>query len=163
MGNIHTVGPNEALVVSGGCCGADKKIMVIGGWAWACWFVTDVQSTETVEAARASAERVKLLGGAEASAIEAVGKSDAERMRMKAAAYKQYGNAALTSLVLDSLPKIAAELAAPLARTDSIVLLGGDDRGTSEMTRLLSQIPPSVQALTGVDLSQVLKQVPGAK
>ena len=43
MGNIHTVGPNEALVISGGCCGSTGKTKVIGGWGWAWWFVTDVQ------------------------------------------------------------------------------------------------------------------------
>ena len=43
MGNIHTVGPNEALVVSGGCCGSTGKKKVIGGYAWAWWFVTDTQ------------------------------------------------------------------------------------------------------------------------
>ena len=43
MGNIHTVGPNEALVISGGCCGSTGKTKVIGGWGWAWWLVTDVQ------------------------------------------------------------------------------------------------------------------------
>ncbi|CAN7986574.1 unnamed protein product, partial [Ixodes hexagonus] len=43
MGNIQTVGPNEALIVSGGCCGTAGKKMVVGGWAWAWWLVTDVQ------------------------------------------------------------------------------------------------------------------------
>ena len=44
MGNIHTCGPNKALIVSGGCTnGAEKKRTVVGGWAWAWWFVTDVQ------------------------------------------------------------------------------------------------------------------------
>ena len=42
MGNIHTSGPNEALVVSGGCFGGSEspKIKGEGGWAWAWWFVT---------------------------------------------------------------------------------------------------------------------------
>ncbi|KAL7019890.1 hypothetical protein ACKWTF_011288 [Chironomus riparius] len=43
MGNIHTVGPNEALIVSGGCCGSTRKRTIVGGWAWAWWLVTDVQ------------------------------------------------------------------------------------------------------------------------
>ena len=44
MGNIHTCGPNTALVVSGGCRGgSNRKTTVIGGWAWAWWLVTDVQ------------------------------------------------------------------------------------------------------------------------
>ena len=37
-------------------------------------------------------------------------------MRMKAAAYKQYGDAAMMSLVLEALPKVAAEVAAPLSK-----------------------------------------------
>merc|ERR1712212_187485 len=44
MGNIHTVGPNEALIVSGGCAGgSESKVIVVGGWAWAWWCVSDVQ------------------------------------------------------------------------------------------------------------------------
>uniref|UniRef100_A0A672RLW7 Flotillin n=1 Tax=Sinocyclocheilus grahami TaxID=75366 RepID=A0A672RLW7_SINGR len=43
MGNCHTVGPNEALVVSGGCCGSDEKSYTVGGWAWAWWLITDIQ------------------------------------------------------------------------------------------------------------------------
>lgn len=59
-----------------------------------------------MDVARAESERIKLLGLAEAYAIESVGKSEAEGMRMKAAAYKQYGDAAVMSLVLDALPKV---------------------------------------------------------
>jgi len=114
--------------------------------------------TKTVEAAKADAEKIKLLGAAEASAIEAVGKAEAEKMRLKAKAYKQYGEAAMLSLVLEALPKIAAEISAPLAKTEEIVMLG-DDRTTSEVSRLLASMPPSVQALTGIDLTKVLGKV----
>lgn len=40
-----------------------------------------------------------------------------------------------------------------MARTEEIVLLGSD--GSGELTRLVAQVPPAVQALTGVDLSKV--------
>ena len=68
------------------------------------------------------------LSAAEARATEAVGRfshplsrllklqlktflrAEAERMRMKASAYKQYGDAAILSLVLEALPQIAAEV-----------------------------------------------------
>lgn len=119
--------------------------------------------TQTVEVARAEAEKIKMLGAADAYAIEAVGKAEAERMRMKAAAYKQYGDAAVMSLVLESLPKIAAEVAAPLSKTDEIVLIGGEDRIISEVTKLASQLPPTVQALTGIDLTKVVNRVVAAK
>ena len=48
----------------------------------------------------------QMIGAAEAAAIEAIGKAEAERMRQKAAAYKQYGDAALMSLILEAMPKV---------------------------------------------------------
>lgn len=60
-----------------------------------------------MQSAQADSERIKLLGSAEAGAISSVGKADAERMRQKAAVYKQYGDAAILSLVLESLPKVS--------------------------------------------------------
>jgi flotillin len=47
-----------------------------------------------------------LIGAAEARAIEAVGRAEAEKMRMKASAYKQYGDAAVMALVLEALPQV---------------------------------------------------------
>ena len=47
-------------------------------------------------------------------------------------------------------------MAAPLAKTDQIVIVGDNASGvTSEVSKLVSQLPPAVQALTGVDLSGV--------
>merc|ERR1712137_647495 len=125
--------------------------------------VAQGQRTQVVDKARADAEKVKLMGLAEATAIENIGRAEAEAMRMKAAAYKQYGEAATLSLVFEALPKIAAEVAAPLAKTESIVMLSGTSSTTGEVTKLVGQIPPAVQALTGVDLSEVLRKIPGAK
>merc|ERR1719259_437310 len=124
--------------------------------------VAEGKRTKVVESAKAEGERVRLTGAAEARAIEAVGRAEAESMRMKASAYKQYGDAAIMSLVLEALPQIAAEVAAPLAKTDEIVLLGGADRTTSEVNKLVSQLPPAISALTGVDLSGTLGKIPGA-
>lgn len=139
-----------------------------------------------MSAAKAEAEKIRLIGEAEAHALEAVGVSEAERMHMKAMIYKKYGEAAILNITLNALPKvndeffyisimhillrehnndvimmifllvqIAAEVAAPLARTEEIVLLGGSDATSGELTRLVGQVPPAVQALTGVDLSKV--------
>merc|ERR1712236_159150 len=124
--------------------------------------VAEGTRTKTVEAARADGERIRLIGGAEAKAVEAVGRAEAESMRMKASAYKQYGDAAIMSLVLEALPQIAAEVAAPLAKTDEIVLIGGSDRTTDEVNKLVGSLPPAIQALTGVDLTGALGKIPGA-
>lgn len=62
--------------------------------------------TQVVEKAKADAEKIKLIGAAEATAIENIGRAEAEAMRLKAAAYKQYGEAATLSLVIEALPKV---------------------------------------------------------
>lgn len=66
-----------------------------------------INRIQKVEAARADAEKIRLIGEAEATSIEAVGKAEAERMRLKASAYKQYGDAAMVSLILETLPKVS--------------------------------------------------------
>merc|ERR1719147_441192 len=124
--------------------------------------VAEGQRTKTVEAARADGEKIRLIGAAEARAVEAVGRAEAERMRMKASAYKQYGDAAILSIVLESLPQIAAEVSAPLAKTDEIVLIGGSDRTTDEINKLVGTLPPAIQALSGVDITGALGKIPGA-
>lgn len=123
--------------------------------------IAEGERIKKVLQAQAESEAIRLRGQAEAESIGAVGKAEAESMRLKAQAYKQYGDAAMLQLVLESLPKVAAEVAAPLARTQEIVMLG-DDRTTSEVSRLLGSLPPAVMALTGVDVSKALQKIPGA-
>lgn len=54
MGNIQISGPNEALVLSGkiksdliihilGGLGATGVKVIVGGWGWSWWCLTDVQ------------------------------------------------------------------------------------------------------------------------
>merc|ERR1719362_1519810 len=124
--------------------------------------VAEGNRTRVVESAKADGEKIRLIGGAEARAVEAVGRAEAESMRLKASAYKQYGDAAVMSLVLEALPSIAAEVAAPLAKTDEIVLIGGGNNTTNEINKLLGTLPPAIQALTGVDITGAIGKIPGA-
>merc|ERR1711902_331939 len=124
--------------------------------------IAEGQGTKVVESAKAEGEKIKLIGAADARAVEAVGRAEAERMRMKASAYKQYGDAAILSLVPEALPQIAAEVSAPLAKTDQIVLIGGGNNTTHEVNKLMGTLPPAIQALTGVDLTGALGKIPGA-
>ncbi|RXG72247.1 hypothetical protein Avbf_04496 [Armadillidium vulgare] len=73
-------------------------------------------------------------------------------MKMRAAAFKHYGDAAVMAMVLESLPLIAAEVSAPLAKTDEIVMVGGNNSITNGVNRIMSEVPPAFEALTGVDL-----------
>ena len=65
-------------------------------------------------------------------------------MELKANAYKDYGAAATTKLVLDALPRFAAEVAAPLASVDEIVIVSGTGKAgsiTAETSKLLAELP----------------------
>lgn len=118
--------------------------------------------TQAVLKAQGEAEGIKLIGAAEAASIRAIGEAEAMAMRAKAQAYKNYGEAAVMSLILESLPKIAAEVAAPLGQIKEIVVLGGSgDSVSGEITRLVGSLPPAVQALTGVDITNAMKGLAG--
>lgn len=42
MGSVHSASLNQAIVVSGGCTSGERR-MVVGGWTWAWWLISDVQ------------------------------------------------------------------------------------------------------------------------
>lgn len=115
------------------------------------------KKAQVMAIAEAEAQRILLIGNAEADAVKARGAAESELMRMKAAAYKQYGDAAILALTLDTLPKIAAEISAPLKKTDQIVLLSGE---TGDVAKIAAQIPPTIQALTGFELTKALSKIP---
>lgn len=56
--------------------------------------------------AEAEAEAIRLNGEAKAFAIEAKAKAEAEQMSKKAAAFKEYREAAMVDMLLNTLPKV---------------------------------------------------------
>ncbi|XP_073472897.1 flotillin-2 isoform X1 [Aquarana catesbeiana] len=118
--------------------------------------IAEGEKVKQVLIAQAEAEKIRKVGEADASVIEGIGKAEAERMKLKAGAYQSYGEAAKMALVLECLPEIAAKVSAPLAKVDEILILSGENsKITGELNRLLAEVPASVQALTGVDLSKI--------
>ncbi|XP_062815077.1 flotillin-2 isoform X2 [Anolis carolinensis] len=128
--------------------------------------IAEGEKVKQVLIARAEGEKIRKIGEAEALVIEAIGKAEAEKMKLKAEAYQQYGEAAKIAMVLDALPQIAAKVSAPLSKVDEIVILSGENHKlTSDLNRLLAEVPASVHALTGVDLSKIplIQKATGAK
>jgi len=113
----------------------------------------------------ARAESIRAQGQAEAEAIQAKGLAEAEAMMKKAEAFKQYNDAAVIQMLIERLPEIAKNIADPLSRTEKIVVIdqggGGKAGGASKVagyvTDIIAQLPETVEALTGVDLINVLK------
>ncbi|XP_068066571.1 flotillin-2 isoform X2 [Anomalospiza imberbis] len=118
--------------------------------------IAEGEKVKQILLAQAEAEKIRKIGEAEAFVIEAVGMAEAEGLKLKAEALQKYGEAAQLSLVLDALPEIAAKVSAPLSKVDEIVILSGEKGSTmSDVNRLLAEIPTSVRAITGVDLTKL--------
>ena len=119
--------------------------------------------------AEAEAEAILVRGHAEAEAIRAKGLAEAEAMDRKAAAWKEYGQAALIEQLFDRLPEVAAAISAPLAKTEKIVMISGGGNGesggigasrlTRDITSIMAELPSVVEALTGIDILSTLKNL----
>jgi flotillin len=118
------------------------------------------------------ADASKARGLAQAEVIREQGLSEAEATAKKAEAWKEYTQAAIIQQIIDALPEVASAVSAPLAQTDRIVVInsGGSDgagAGTSKVTKdvadIVSQVPTTIEALTGIDLVAALKELPGLK
>ena len=118
----------------------------------------------------AEADANKARGLAEASVIEAQGKATAEAMRVKAESFKQYNQAAVIEMIVRVMPEIAGKISEPLSKTEKMVIInsgngpgGGASKLTGDVTTIISQLPPVLEALTGVKFEKLLEQVPALK
>jgi flotillin len=117
--------------------------------------------------AEADRERHAALGAGEADALRSKGLAEAEAMAAKAESWKGYNEAAITDRVLEVLPELAAAVSAPLARTDKIVMIGGNGSSpgaskiTGDVTQVMAQMPAVLEALTGHKFEDLAKRIPG--
>merc|ERR1712107_674175 len=122
--------------------------------------IAEAEKSRTVLEAEAEAEARAVRGEAEAYAIEVKVKADAEQMAKKADAWKEYEEAALVDMMLKVLPRVAAEVSAPLAQTDKITMVSSGDgpvgasKLTEEMLSIMGSLPTMVKDMTGVDIKQ---------
>ncbi len=141
--------------------------------------VADASKYREVTAAEARARAIEMEGEAKAKAkraegmaeveiIKAKGEAEAAAMAKKAEAFKMYNDAAVTQMIIEKLPDIAQAIASPLAKTEKIVIVdngnGGEAKGaakvTGYVTDIISQLPETVEALTGMNVLDLLKKNP---
>ncbi|MBI5829115.1 MAG: flotillin family protein, partial [Chloroflexi bacterium] len=118
------------------------------------------------------ADAQRAQGLAQAEVIQAQGLAEAQAMTKKADAFAQYTQAAILQMLISNLPALASAIAAPLAKTEKIVVIssGGDGQSgtgitkvTKDVADMLTQLPAVVEALTGTNLIEALKNLPGVK
>lgn len=136
----------------------------------------DSDKYKEIQGAMAVAEAIKLKGQATAEAKRAEGMAEveiirlkgiaeAEAMAKKAEAFKLYNDAAVTQMIIEKLPEIAKAVAEPLAKTEKIVIVdsgNGQGKGAAKVsgyvTDILASLPETVNALTGINLMDVLNR-----
>ena len=111
---------------------------------------------EATAAGRAFEERE--LGEARAEATRLVGAAEAEAMTQKAAAYKEYEEAAILELMISRLPDIARAVAEPISNVKEITII--DTEGANKLTRTtantVKQLDSVLESFTGSSLTGLI-------
>ncbi|MCD4684981.1 MAG: flotillin family protein [Anaerolineae bacterium] len=130
--------------------------------------LANAEKFEMVARADGEAAAIRAKGEAEAAAIKARGLAEAEAMEKKAAAWQQYGQAAIVQQLIEVLPEVASAVAEPLSQTDRIVIISNGEGGgtgaakiSTDIATIIAQVPTTVEALTGVDLTETIGKLPG--
>ena len=107
------------------------------------------------------AARIELVGRAEAAKLRAIGEAEAdvakqrllaeaEGLRSKAEAWKQFNDAAMMNMVVDKLPELAQAFATQLAGIDKINIIDMGGAAGGGMGRVMSTVGGGMTAMFGM-------------
>lgn len=107
----------------------------------------------------AEADAVRAEGEAQAAAVAAVGAAEAEAMDKRAAAFAKYNEAAVLQMLVDVLPQVAKEVAAPMASIDNLTVLSTEGAAAlpKQVNDNVVQTVEMIKNTTGIDLLKLLK------
>src|SRR5205085_11385967 len=118
--------------------------------------------------AEGRAASIRAQGEAEAEIIFKKGEAEAKAMNVKAEAYQEYNQAAVVDKLITGLPEIVRAMSAPLSQVDKITIVStgnGDSAGmskiTGDMAKMAAQVPALFEALSGMQMSELLGKVRG--
>jgi flotillin len=110
---------------------------------------------------------VQAKGLAEAEVIKQKGLAEAEGSLEKARAWQEYNEAAIAQLLIEALPEIVRAISEPMSRIDKITIVDsggqagtGAHKITQDIGRVLAELPPVVEALSGIDLKELISALP---
>jgi flotillin len=111
----------------------------------------------------AEAEATRAEGEAQAAATLAVGQAEAEAMDKRAEAFAHYNDAAVLQMLIEVLPQVAKEVAAPIAAIDQLTVLSTDGAGAlpKQVTDNVTQTLQMLKTSTGLDLESLIKRSVG--
>lgn len=123
------------------------------------------EALKAAEARKAEAEALRYAMEQEAEGIRAKGIAEAEAIEKKAEAQKKMGEASIIEMYLAALPDVVKNAAAPLAKTDKIVMYGEGNSAklVRDVMTSTDQVIEGVKTSTGIDLKSILAGIAGGK
>jgi flotillin len=116
--------------------------------------------------AEGRAASIRAQGEAEAEIIFKKGEAEAKAMNLKAEAFQEYNQAAVVDKLISGLPDVVRALSEPLSKVDKVTIVstGGDGAAgayklTGDVTRIAAQVPALFEALSGMQVSDLLSKV----
>ena len=116
--------------------------------------------------AEGRASSIRAQGEAEAEIIFKKGESEAKAMNVKAEAFQEYNQAAVLDKLISGLPEVVRALSEPLGKVDKVTIVStgnGDAAGayklTGDITKIAAQVPALFEALSGMQMSELLSKV----
>jgi flotillin len=120
--------------------------------------------------AEGRAAATKVQGEAEASIIFQKGEAEAKAMNIKAEAYQEWSQAAVVDKLLTNMADVVRAMAEPLAKVDKITIVNtgsdgaaGANKITGDMTKIAAQVPALFEALSGMDIKDLMANVKAMK
>ena len=120
--------------------------------------------------AEGRAAAIRTQGEAEAAIIFQKGDAEARAMNVKAEAYQEWNQAAVVDKLLTNMADVVRAMAEPLAKVDKITIVSTGNDGaagvnkiTGDMTKIAAQVPALFEALSGMDIKQLMSNVKAIK
>lgn len=130
---------------------------------------TEAEQFRTESLAKAEADKIRLIGLAEAETTLTKGTAEAETKEKIAEAFKKYDEAAILSMIVEIMPQLVKEAAAPLGNIDKISVVdtglgegGGANRVTNYATNLLSTTQETLKETLGLDVKSLIENFAGS-
>src|SRR5947207_9903759 len=128
--------------------------------------LADAERQRLIAEAEGRASAIRTEGEAEAEIIFKKGEAEAKAMNVKAEAYQEWNQAAVVDKLITSLPEVVRAMAQPLSNIDRITIVSTGNDGaagaskiTGDMTKIAAQVPALFEALSGMDMTQLMGKI----
>jgi flotillin len=128
--------------------------------------LANAERQRLITEAEGRASSIRAQGEAEAEIIFKKGEAEAKAMNIKAEAFQEYNQAAVVDKLITGLPDVVRALSEPLSKVDKVTIVstGGDGAAgayklTGDITKIAAQVPALFEALSGMQVSDLLSKV----